>query len=1007
MKTTFILVFLMQTIFVSAQDNLHQPITYNRIASDHAAKQIKSAPAWTNFSKDHGKWYVEFDMYTGLPARALGGNLPLQTSSLKPNQIMGTFCNKYLVDFNIPIEDFNILSDQTHNGIRNLVYRQVIPEATLEQSYFQLKINSKDEVIFFGTTAFDTKALPQTTWANSNKFHTAIRQFTSLDDVAITLDKPVIRTSVINGDYRLHRAYRYEVISTKTGNPLHLSIDVDEQTGQILESIKLNCSVHNSQHSASECSAKHPTGINKPNASNMDEEQPSSSSSMAGVTLVMDVVYNPLQPIFRDQGVRNLEVEINGSNFYTNWDGLIEGYTPSIGDQLIYKLRGQWANVFNTTASVRAVDTIVISTISDTINISSSFSGHDRAGYLHTDKIWTHFEVQTGDTLLRNWAPLEVNVLVDGSCNAFYRNNTINFFKPSTTCPSTVLFSDVVYHEFGHFINSKWPGPNNSQMRNGAINEGYADFWSLSISEYPILGEGWRTMANTNVRRYDINPKRFPQDIVFQVHGDGEIICGAWWDTYKLLGDDVETALDIFIGATRNYADYVNDYGEQFRSILIEALFADDDDGTFTNGTPNAPEIIQGFAMHGITLLFDLDLQHQEVVQANPQEDVVIDALAVSFIQGLGSFLNQVKLNYRVNGGAWQNTSMSNLGNEYFQGTIPGQPAGSVVQYFITTSDAFNNPGSSGPYGMIANNPERSNIPYSYIVGFDKVFEQNLENLTTPFTIDPDGNDGATAGQWSYGKPKATIDGSGAYVQPQFDHTPNNGNNACYFTGQSTDLFNIDQNDVEFGKTSLQTTAFDISNYTDPILEFWRWFSNGNANSSNPQNDLWEAYISSDGVSWIPVDYTYAHEPQWRKVQFKIRNYIPTGNSIQLKFVTSDSLKGAPATGIGQSIVEAAIDDIAIYDLLNVGTNLVQKENLFQVYPNPSNGTFVVQLDPRTTGMITMELLDMSGKVLTEKQYLASTNIPVSFDVPNGIYAIRITNESLTHSRKILINFNL
>ena len=74
-------------------------------------------------------------------------------------------------------------------------------------------------------------------------------------------------------------------------------------------------------------------------------------------------------------------------------------------------------------------------------------------------------------------------------------------------------------------------------MWNGALNEGTADIWALSLTEYPVLGEGWYTNdPNSNVREYDSTTKVYPQDLVGEVHADGEIICGVFWKTYENLG---------------------------------------------------------------------------------------------------------------------------------------------------------------------------------------------------------------------------------------------------------------------------------------------------------------------------------------------------------------------------------------------------------------------------------------------------------------------------------------
>ena len=51
------------------------------------------------------------------------------------------------------------------------------------------------------------------------------------------------------------------------------------------------------------------------------------------------------------------------------------------------------------------------------------------------------------------------------------------------------------------------------------------------------MARGNRTGSPSSfIRRYDIDPKVFPTDLVGQVHADGEIIAGAWWDYSKNVG---------------------------------------------------------------------------------------------------------------------------------------------------------------------------------------------------------------------------------------------------------------------------------------------------------------------------------------------------------------------------------------------------------------------------------------------------------------------------------------
>jgi hypothetical protein len=43
------------------------------------------------------------------------------------------------------------------------------------------------------------------------------------------------------------------------------------------------------------------------------------------------------------------------------------------------------------------------------------------------------------------------NVNINNTCNAYYSNRTINFYRAGGGCVNT-CYSTVVYHEYGHFI---------------------------------------------------------------------------------------------------------------------------------------------------------------------------------------------------------------------------------------------------------------------------------------------------------------------------------------------------------------------------------------------------------------------------------------------------------------------------------------------------------------------------------------------------------------------------
>ena len=198
----------------------------------------------------------------------------------------------------------------------------------------------------------------------------------------------------------------------------------------------------------------------------------------------------------------------------------------------------------------------------------------ERTAFWSVNKIHSHFKDQFPNYTGLDF-PMETNVDIglQGGCNAFYSGGTINFYEEDGGCQATANIPDVCFHEYGHAIND-YRYNNGASMWNGGLNEGTADIWALSLTQYPILGEGWETNdPNSNVRSYNGLPKVYPQDLVGEVHADGEIICGAFWDTYLNLGD-MQQALDLFTDLYDAGPDGPNGTeGIIYTDVLLEFLY--------------------------------------------------------------------------------------------------------------------------------------------------------------------------------------------------------------------------------------------------------------------------------------------------------------------------------------------------------------------------------------------------------------------------------------------------
>jgi hypothetical protein len=83
---------------------------------------------------------------------------------------------------------------------------------------------------------------------------------------------------------------------------------------------------------------------------------------------------------------------------------------------------------------------------------------------------------------------------------------------------------------------------------------------------------------------------------------------------------------------------------------------------------------------------------------------------------------------------------------------------------------------------------------------------------------------------------------------------------------------------------------------------------------------------------------------------------------------------------------------------------VVAQKSTVQIYPNPNNGTFTVQLNNWTALPTDIELLDLTGKVIAKKN--ADTQTEIIFNenqLERGMYLIRVSNPQHTVVNKVII----
>ena len=137
------------------------------------------------------------------------------------------------------------------------------------------------------------------------------------------------------------------------------------------------------------------------------------------------------------------------------------------------------------------------------------------------------------------------------SVNRYKGDNS--FYSPSTTEITYGLGgvddaedAEVILHEYGHSIqDNQLPGFGSSSEA-GAMGEGFGDYWGASIGAQTSGGfqdlcvadwdaTSYSTANPPCLRRLD-SPKHYPEDVVGEVHDDGEMWSAALWQIRGSIG---------------------------------------------------------------------------------------------------------------------------------------------------------------------------------------------------------------------------------------------------------------------------------------------------------------------------------------------------------------------------------------------------------------------------------------------------------------------------------------
>lgn len=240
----------------------------------------------------------------------------------------------------------------------------------------------------------------------------------------------------------------------------------------------------------------------------------------------------------------------------------------------------------------------------------------------------------------------------------------------------------------------------------------------------------------------------------------------------------------------------------------------------------------------------------------------------------------------------------------------------------------------------------------------------------------------ATDGLWLRDIPVATFNG------PQMSNPGMDDSTDClnmaYVTGNNTGSTSSD--DVDNGSAILKSPLFDLTTYTDPYMDYTRWFYN--AGGAGAPNDSLKIMLNN-GTSTVILETVLASTPgssTWVHKSHKISSFI-TPTATMLVFVrTADVTPG--------HLVEAGFDKFLINEGPTGVTEITTNDILLQAYPNPFADEIKINynLNSKISDVV-VSITDVTGKaVYSEKLNSDKGTLTLNPELKSGLYFVNITN---------------
>ena len=354
------------------------------------------------------------------------------------------------------------------------------------------------------------------------------------------------------------------------------------------------------------------------------------------------------------------------------------------------------------------------------------------------------------------------------------------------------------------------------------------------------------------------------------------------------------------------------------------------------------------------------------------------------------------------------NRLYKNLGNGTFEDVSVASGSGIAVNAMTTTLGDYNNDGWFDIYITNTQSSQAGNGNVLLMNNADGTFTNVAEETGTTF------NSFAWGAVFLDADNDTLLD---LYVSGGFDGSIGSFLSAAFYHQQNDGTFVIPQN-IGFEndtRKSYSNAIGDINNDGKPdiivcndIENNFLW-ENKTVNENNWLKVKLEGVISNrDGIGntiEISIDgqsqYRYTLAGEGYLSQNSFYEFFGTGTATEIDYIKVTWT----ATGIIETITNIDVNQaIIIKEGSGILSNTdIQTDNLFSMYPNPSNNG-IFKLSISDNERVSLQIFDLSGRLVTKKDDLRNNDeIDVSH-YHKGIYIAKISSGRNISSIKLLVN---